>query len=266
VSIAVMTEVWRRSQHSGSSLLMMLALADFSDDNGSSYPAVSTLATKCRMKPRNANVVLAALRDSGELHVLMNAGPNGVNRYRIMLKALGGLQGNAGVQGFAGLQGNAGAASGDTLQGNAGTPAIQGRLPLQANADKPSLNRQEPSGRRKPAKTPPCPFVEIVSAYHQILPEMPAVRILDSGDRKAKTATFWAWVLTSTRADGTRRATNEVDALAWIQNYFERARMNDFLMGRTERRAEHKNWRADFDYLLTESGRKQVIEKTEVAA
>jgi hypothetical protein len=266
VSIAVMSEVWRRSQHSGSHLLMLLALADFSDDHGSSYPAVSTLATKCRMKPRNANVVLAALRESGEIQVLMNAGPSGVNRYRIVLKALGGVQGNAGLQDVAGVQGNAGGAEDCTLQGNAGTPARACSKPLQPVAAEPSLNRQEPPVRPKRSKAAPCPFAEIVQAYHQILPEMPAVRILDSGDRKAKAEAFWAWLLASEKTDGTKRATNAAEALVWIRSYFERARSNDFLMGRTSRGDGHKDWRCDFDFLLTDKGRRQVIEKTEVAA
>lgn len=95
---------------------------------------------------------------------------------------------------------------------------------------------------------------------------MPAVRILDSGDRKAKTAAFWAWLLASEKTDGTKRATNEAEALAWIRSYFKRARSNDFLMGRTGRSDEHKGWRCDFDFLLTDKGRRQVIEKTEMAA
>jgi hypothetical protein len=245
---------------------MMLALADFSDDKGCSYPAVSTLATKCRMKPRNANVVLAALRDSGELEVRTNEGPKGTNRYRIVLKSLGGVQDVAGVQEPAGVQCNAGDASGDTLQGNAPTPAKACSKPLQPVADEPSLNRQEPSGQQKAAKLPVCPFSEIVDAYHDALPELPRVRILDSKDRKAKTAEFWTWVFKSRKSDGTARATDAASAMDWIRAYFARARSNDFVMGRTEPSAAHRNWRADFDYLLTERGRKQVIEKTEVAA
>ena len=136
MSIAVMTTVWAGSRHSGSELLMLLALADFSDDGGNSYPAVATLARKCRMKPRNANYVLAALQASGELQVRPNGGHGGTNRYRIVLKA---LQAGAGVQPSAGVQGDAG------LQPSAPTPATECAKPLQRSADKPSLNRQEPS-------------------------------------------------------------------------------------------------------------------------
>ncbi len=269
MSIAVMTDVWRRSQHSGSHLLMMLALADFSDDGGNCYPAVSTLAAKCRMKPRNANVVLAALRDSGELQIKLNEGPKGTNRYRIVLSALGVVQGFAGVQANAGVQSAAGAASACTLQGNAVTPARACSKPLQRVADEPSLNRQEPSDRSpaRPAgaKAPACPIDAIVDLYHSKLPELPRVRLMQGGREKALRK-LWAWVLSSSKADGSRRATTAEQALAWVGDYFERASANDFLMGRGTRSEAHANWRCDLDFLLTDRGMRHVIEKTEVAA
>ena len=79
MSVRTMARVWEMSQQSGSHLLMLLAIADFSDDDGNAYPAVQTLAQKCRMKPRNANVILASLRASGELEVRQNEGPRGTN-------------------------------------------------------------------------------------------------------------------------------------------------------------------------------------------
>lgn len=91
MSVRTISVVWEHSQHSGTELLMMLALADFSDDHGNSYPAVATLAEKCRMKPRNANYILSALQASGELEVLPNEGPKGVNRYRIAIERLRGV-------------------------------------------------------------------------------------------------------------------------------------------------------------------------------
>jgi hypothetical protein len=47
-----------------------------------------------------------------------------------------------------------------------------------------------------------------------------------------------------------------------MRSYFERAQKNDFLMGRTPRSAEHTNWRCDLDFLLSDKGLVQVIEKT----
>ena len=77
---------------------------------------------------------------------------------------------------------------------------------------------------------------------------------------------LWGWILSSSKADGTRRAATAEEGLAWAGNYFERAAANDFLMGRGERSGSHANWRCDLDFLLTEKGMKHVIEKTEAAA
>jgi len=91
MSIATMARVWADSQHTGTNLLMLLAIADFSDDDGKAYPAVAKLATKCRMSKRNAQDRLRELADSGELTVLKNQGPppKFPNLFRINLNRLG---------------------------------------------------------------------------------------------------------------------------------------------------------------------------------
>lgn len=90
MSISVMSEVWNKSQHSGSELLMLLAIADFSDDHGKAYPSVSTLSTKCRMSRRNVQYVINNLKSSGELTVSIKKGPppKFPNLYRVNLNAL----------------------------------------------------------------------------------------------------------------------------------------------------------------------------------
>ncbi|MBV8500762.1 MAG: hypothetical protein JO006_03495 [Paucibacter sp.] len=236
---------------------MLLAIADFADDDGVAYPAVGTLAEKCRMQLRNAQVLLAALRQSGELEVRENEGPRGTNLYRITLAE--------GVQAFAGVQRNAG------VQRLARRGAKACAKPLQGLAPEPSLNRQEPSDtsvaaqprrQRKAADSvPACPSQAIVDLYHEVLPELPRVRLMTK-DRKHSIPKVWAWVLTSAKSDGSRRATTAAEALEWIRSYFGRARDNDFLMGRTQRGAGHEGWQCDLDFLLTERGMKQVIEKT----
>ena len=89
MSVRTMARVWADSTQAGTDLLMLLAIADFSDDDGNAYPAVPTLAKKCRMSTRNANFILTALKASGELQVRANEGPKGTNRYRIVLGAQG---------------------------------------------------------------------------------------------------------------------------------------------------------------------------------
>ena len=77
MSVRTMARVWALSKQSGTGLLMLLAIADFADDDGNAYPSVGTLAAKCRMSDRNANHILAALQAAGELEVRHNEGPLG---------------------------------------------------------------------------------------------------------------------------------------------------------------------------------------------
>ena len=116
-----------------------------------------------------------------------------------------------------------------------------------------------------PAKLPPCPVGEIVSLYHALLPTLPAVRLM-SDRRKKSIGTFWQWVLTSKKTDGSPRATTEHEALEWIGAYFRRASDNDFLMGRNVQSGAHANWQCDLDFLLTDKGKTHVIEKTRETA
>lgn len=132
MSVRTMARVWEFSKNKGNDLLMLLAIADFADDDGKAYPSVPTLAEKCRMKPRNASTILAALRTSGELEVRLNEGPRGANMYRIVLSAEP-LQIRAGVQKRAGVQ------------ESAFPPAETCAKPLHVSADEPSLNHQESS-------------------------------------------------------------------------------------------------------------------------
>lgn len=120
---------------------------------------------------------------------------------------------------------------------------------------------------RKPDRTPtiPCPYERIVALYHEALPTLPRVVVMNAARQKGMRK-LWAWVLTSRRSDGERRAVDAEGALEWLAAYFARASANDFLMGRTQRTAGHENWTADFDFLLSEKGKLHVIEKTREAA
>lgn len=243
MSVRTSAAVWDRSQHCGSNLLMLLAIADFADDDGNAYPSVTTLAAKCRMKPRNANYVLKALQDSGELAIRIGEGPRGTNRYRIKLASLG-VQQVAGVQGIAGVQ------------PIAPTPAIQRTKPLQPVADKPSLNRHEPPDMSKSAPKPPrlaCPIDQIKAAYADVLSELPAIKVW-STKRQSTLKARWAQM-----AKDKAWASTE-DGAAWFLKFFETVAASDFLMGRGERKSGHEGWRCDFDFLMSTKGFIGVIE------
>ncbi|MGX5650196.1 helix-turn-helix domain-containing protein [Hydrogenophaga borbori] len=87
-----MARVFDHSEHQGTELLMLLVLADYSDDQGFSYPSVTTLALKCRTTPRHAKRLIANLVDGGELEVREGAGPavrgGRLNLYRVRLDVL----------------------------------------------------------------------------------------------------------------------------------------------------------------------------------
>ena len=132
--------------------------------------------------------------------------------------------------------------------------------------DKDKEEIKEPNGSVGSADPlPRCDTQSVVDLYHDTLPELPRVRLMTDGRRKAISA-FWRFVLTSKKSDGSPRATNAAEAMDWIGGYFTRARDNDFLMGRGHKAPGHEGWQCDFDFLLTEKGKKHVIEKTKEAA
>lgn len=126
---------------------------------------------------------------------------------------------------------------------------------------KPSASHPPADAAGPRAASVPCPYEAIVAAYHDILPSLPRVKLMPV-KRQAAMRKLWGWVLSSRKSDGARRATNADEALQWLRGYFEHAQHNDFLMGRTSRPTEHAGWQCDLDFLLTDKGMKQVIEKT----
>lgn len=145
MSVRTMARVWECSQQSGSHLLMLLAIADFADDDGRAYPSVPTLARKCRMKPRNANKVLSALKASGELDIVHGKGPRGTSIYRVKVDAQG-LHSSTGVHSRTGCP-----AVPEPLSASASPPcpAVPETPVLQDSQtiSEPSLNHQEPPER-----------------------------------------------------------------------------------------------------------------------
>lgn len=89
-----MTHVWDGFPGGGSELLALLALADWSDDNGRCYPAMSSIAKKIRLKERQAQRVIHQLVADGFVQVVGNefGGAPGTSRqYRLILSRLTGV-------------------------------------------------------------------------------------------------------------------------------------------------------------------------------
>lgn len=83
MSIFVTSQVWRNAPVEGSALLVLLALADFADDEGVCWPAIGTIADKARISERSAQRSIRKMAEEGLIEIFDNAGPKGANRYRV---------------------------------------------------------------------------------------------------------------------------------------------------------------------------------------
>lgn len=91
MSIRVMSQVWEFAPVAGSELLALLALADWSDDDGRCYPGIAAIARKIRLQERQAQRVVHRLIDAGFVHVVGNSfggAPGATRQYRINLDKL----------------------------------------------------------------------------------------------------------------------------------------------------------------------------------
>ncbi len=81
-----MSEVWKYSRATGADLLVMLALADFPNDQGESYPSLKTIAQKARLSVRGVCKILERRQAAGEIRRdRSKGGKNRRTRYFIKL-------------------------------------------------------------------------------------------------------------------------------------------------------------------------------------
>lgn len=78
-------------------------------------------------------------------------------------------------------------------------------------------------------RLPNCPHQRIVDLYGEILPEQPQPRSWE-GTRAKHLQARWRWLLTATKRNGQRYATNEAEALDFFRRMFTHIRSSDFLM------------------------------------
>lgn len=247
MSVKASRLVWSSSKHGGTYLLVMLAIADFADDNGIAYPSVSTIGKWCKLQPRSVNKVLRVLRQSGELQVEFNASPLGTNIYRIKLS---GTPARADIP-----------ARTDTLSVAFATPVHADPKPLYVRTDEPPLNHHEPPIPTAPpalvvevktsptrARAPSCPTDDLLTLWHEhCAPPLPRVGVLN-GARRTAIAARWKEVLADT---GWSRSQG-LDWFAWL--FRDCVATSDFLMGRS------KDWRANWDWLMRPTNFAKVVD------
>ncbi|MBK7449218.1 MAG: hypothetical protein IPJ47_07240 [Anaerolineales bacterium] len=70
MSVETSNRVWKQSGKGGTPLLLLLAMADWSDDWGYCHPSIEQMAVKCRQSERNILNLIADLEKSNELRRL----------------------------------------------------------------------------------------------------------------------------------------------------------------------------------------------------
>ena len=145
MSVAVMARVWRCSKAKQGNLLVLLAIADFADDEGEAWPSIPTLAKKSRLKERQTQYAIRSLVRSGELKISKKKGPRGCHLYHITVPENTGAE-NAPVQKMRGA-----------VDGNRG--ALDGTLGVHSTAPEPSYNRHKNRHSPSQAQSAPSPAI-----------------------------------------------------------------------------------------------------------
>ena len=84
MSIRVMTRVWDTARAEGGALLVLLALADYADDDGYAYPKEAQIAAKARLSDRQVRTVIKTLAERGELAYHTSQGRNTRSWYVVL--------------------------------------------------------------------------------------------------------------------------------------------------------------------------------------
>lgn len=212
MSVRVLAQVWDGYPGGGSELLTLLALADWSDDEGRCFPSMASIGRKTRLSEKQARRVVHSLKNAGFLNVLSGASGGGMScRYQIALDRL-----TPPTHGRAPTEGRAPAGVPNPSHPREGTPPTHG----SRTVSEPSKNRQliadEPLVSSKAADL--CPHQAIIDLYHQTLPTGRQVRIWND-TRKAKLRARW-------KEDPKRQS------LDWWGKFFSYIGESDFLTGK----------------------------------
>lgn len=94
MSVRVLSKVWDGFPKGGTHLLAMLALADWSDDEGRCWPSIKSIALKIRLKERQAQRAVNYLINNGYVKILHNkfgGAPGSTRHYQINISTFTGV-------------------------------------------------------------------------------------------------------------------------------------------------------------------------------
>lgn len=84
MSVRILSAVWDRGPEDKGELLVLLALADYCNDDGECWPSIPAVARKARMSDRGVQKICARLAEQGWLRIEPNRGRRGCNLYRLL--------------------------------------------------------------------------------------------------------------------------------------------------------------------------------------
>ena len=162
MSIRVMATVWQDAkEYREGPLLVLLALADWANDEGWCWPSVPAIAEKSRLTERQVYNVLAGLQCDGVIVRQGGGGRGKATRYRVIVSALGRQKNPETISGFSEPEkaGNPEAdcrvSEGENPEAGAGNPEIGDTKTLKLDAApyiEPSI---EPSKAKTTTPLPP---------------------------------------------------------------------------------------------------------------
>lgn len=83
MSVKIMSQVWENGPSDKAEAFVLLAIADYCNDEGECWPSVASIARKARMTERGVQKICARLCEIGWLQIDLRRGRHGCNLYRI---------------------------------------------------------------------------------------------------------------------------------------------------------------------------------------
>lgn len=206
MSIKAVNAVLSSRSTNGNARCVLIALADYADDDGVCWPSVANVAKKANVCERTARAAIRNLERTGEIEAAMNAGPRGTNRYVITCVAGGGKScrgaSPAGGQTVAPEQPSSSFTNVQEDTGTAQAPETT-TTPLAFVADLPEVaaKARKPRATKAKPKPPPDPRVKELLAEFEGWQGYPianwaaegaaAKKIINAGYTIAETRTVW---------------------------------------------------------------------------
>jgi hypothetical protein len=147
MSVRIMSAIWERAPYDGGTLIVLLALGDYCNDEGECFPNICSIARKARLGERQVHNILRDLKNDGVISIQKGGGRGVSNRYRIHTETLNSVSVKPDSVKPISVKSTT-----ETLQSSSRNPAICNNAIRK--------NRQEPSRR-----SVHHPTLEDVTAY-----------------------------------------------------------------------------------------------------